>query len=56
MSKGLVQEAISKSLKEKGISPSSISAIEKRLKFLKEHFNANNPAHLVAIAKDFGLI
>ena len=26
------------------------------LKFLKEHFNANNPAHLVAIAKDFGLI
>ena len=43
-------------LKEKGMSPSSISAIEKRLKILKEHFNANNPAHLVAIAKDFGLI
>ncbi|WP_158838402.1 response regulator [Polaribacter sp. L3A8] len=56
LSKGLVQEAISKKLKEKGMSPSSISAIEKRLKFLKEHFNANNPAHLVAIAKDFGLI
>ena len=30
--------------------------IEKRLKFLKEHFNANNPAHLVAIAKDLGLV
>jgi len=56
LSKGLLQEAISKKLKEKGISPSSISAIEKRLKFLKEHFNANNPAHLVAITKDFGLI
>ncbi|PQJ72321.1 MULTISPECIES: response regulator [Polaribacter] len=56
LSKGLVQEAISKNLKEKGMSPSSISAIEKRLKILKEHFNANNPAHLVAIAKDFGLI
>ncbi|WP_341222310.1 DNA-binding response regulator [Polaribacter atrinae] len=56
LSKGLLQEAISKKIKEKGISPSSISAIEKRLKFLKEHFNANNPAHLVAIAKDFGLI
>lgn len=56
LSKGLLQEAISKELREKGISPSSISAIEKRLKFLREHFNANNPAHLVAIAKDFGLI
>ena len=28
----------------------------KRLKFLKEHFNANNPAHLVSISKDLGLI
>ncbi|AUC86564.1 response regulator [Polaribacter sp. ALD11] len=56
LSKGLLQEDISKKLKEKEISPSSTSAIEKRLKFLKEHFNANNPAHLVAIAKDFGLI
>lgn len=56
LSKGLVQEAISSKLKEKGIIPASVSAIEKRLKFLKEHFNANNPAHLVAIAKDFGLI
>lgn len=56
LSKGLLQESISKELREKGISPSSMSAIEKRLKFLREHFNANNPAHLVAIAKDFGLI
>jgi DNA-binding NarL/FixJ family response regulator len=56
LSKGLLQEAISKKLKEQGISPSSVSAIEKRLRILKEHFNANNPTHLVAIAKDFGLI
>ncbi|GAB7256265.1 response regulator [uncultured Polaribacter sp.] len=56
LSQGFLQEVISKKLKEKGITPSSTSAIEKRLKFLKEHFNANNPAHLVAIAKDFGLI
>lgn len=56
LSRGLLQEEISKNLKEKGILPSSMSAIEKRLKFLKEHFNANNPAHLVAISKDFGLI
>lgn len=56
LSKGLLQEDISLKLKEKEISPCSVSAIEKRLKFLREHFNANNPAHLVAIAKDFGLI
>jgi DNA-binding NarL/FixJ family response regulator len=56
LSKGLLQEAISEKLKIKGITPSSVSAIEKRLKLLKDHFNANNPAHLVAISKDFGLI
>ncbi|WP_166384181.1 response regulator [Polaribacter sp. 11A2H] len=56
ISKGLLQTEISKNLKKIGCFPSSISAIEKRLKFLKEHFNANNPAHLVAIAKDFGLV
>ncbi|PQJ82905.1 response regulator [Polaribacter glomeratus] len=56
LSYGFLQEDISKKLKEKGVTPSSVSAVEKRLKFLKEHFNANNPTHLVAIAKDFGLI
>ena len=56
LSNGYSQEQISQALQEKKWSPSSISAIEKRLKFLREHFNANNPAHLVAIAKDLGLI
>ena len=56
LSKGLHQEAISEKLKEKNVKPFSISAIEKRLKFLKEHFNANNTTHLVAITKDLGLI
>ena len=56
LSKGHLQEEISRILKEKNWSPSSVSAIEKRLKFLKEHFNANNPAHLVAISKDLGLV
>lgn len=56
LAKGFLQEAISKKLKEKGIGPSSVSAIEKRLKVLKEHFKAKNPTHLIAIAKDFGLI
>ncbi len=56
LSKGLLQGGISKLLKEKGEAPASVSAIEKRLKFLKEQFNANNATHLVSIAKDSGLI
>ena len=56
LSKGHLQEEISTILKEKNWSPTSISTIEKRLKFLREHFNANNPAHLVSIAKDLGLV
>ena len=56
LSKGDSQEEIGVRLKEKGWIPNSVSAIEKKLKFLKEHFNANNPAHLVSITKDLGLI
>lgn len=56
LSKGHLQEEISRILKEKNWTPTSVSAIEKRLKFLKEHFNANNPTHLVSIAKDLGLV
>ena len=56
LSKGYLQEQISTELKEKNWSPTSISSIEKRLKFLREHFNANTPAHLVSIAKDLGLV
>lgn len=56
LSKGILQEGISDLLKEREQSPSSVSAVEKRLKLLKENFNAKNPAHLVSIAKDLGLI
>ena len=56
LSNGYLQEQISDKLKEKNWSPTSVSTIEKRLKLLKEHFNANNPAHLVSISKDLGLI
>lgn len=56
LSKGYLQEEISSNLKEKKWTPTSISSIEKRLKFLKEHFNAHNPAHLVSLAKDLGLV
>tara|TARA_R110001606_G_scaffold115362_1_gene243424 strand:- start:1852 stop:2520 length:669 start_codon:yes stop_codon:yes gene_type:complete len=56
LSKGVLQDDLPRLFKEKEIKPSGKSSIEKRLKFLKEHFKANNPTHLVAIAKDFGLI
>lgn len=56
LSKGYFQDQISLKLQEKQLSPTSVSAIEKKIKFLKEHFNANNTAHLVSIAKDLGLI
>lgn len=56
LSKGYLQGEISDLLKNKNWSPSSVSAVEKRLKFLKEHFNVQTPAHLVAVSKDLGLI
>jgi len=56
LSQGYQQEQISEMLKKKKMSPTSISAIEKRLKILKEQFNANNPTHLISIAKDLGLV
>jgi DNA-binding NarL/FixJ family response regulator len=56
LSEGYSQEEISDKLKEKKWSPTSISSIEKKLKFLREHFNANTPSHLVSIAKDLGLV
>ena len=56
LAKGLDQKEISLLLKENKISPNSISSIEKRLKLLKENFNANNPTQLIAVTKDFGLI
>ncbi|TMM28667.1 response regulator transcription factor [Polaribacter aestuariivivens] len=56
LSKGILQDNLPELFVKKQIKPSSKSSIEKRLKFLKEHFNAKNPTHLVAIAKDFGLV
>ena len=38
LSKGYLQEEISAILKDKSWSPTSVSSIEKRLKFLREHF------------------
>lgn len=56
LSYGIAQEEMENVFKEKGIKPSSKSTIEKRLGKLKILFKANNPVHLVAIAKDLGII
>ncbi|AUP79136.1 helix-turn-helix domain-containing protein [Flavivirga eckloniae] len=56
LSKGSTQEEISIILKEKSISPNSLSSIEKRLNRLKEELKAKTTIQLIANAKDLGLI
>ena len=56
LSYGIAQEDMENVFKEKGIKPSSKSTIAQRLGKLKILFKANNPVHLVAIAKDLGII
>jgi DNA-binding NarL/FixJ family response regulator len=53
---GHPKESISELFKNNGISPSSLSAIEKRQSKLFIQFSANNAAHLIGIVKDLGLI
>lgn len=56
LSQGVSQEQISEVYKQKNVSPSSLSSIEKKINKLKDQFKANNTTHLVAIVKDMGLI
>lgn len=56
LSKGLILAEISSELKALKISPNGSSSIEKRINKLKIYFKANNNVHLIAIAKDLGLI
>lgn len=56
LSLGVPQDAMEHKFKELGITPNSKSTIEKRIAKLKDYFKANNPTHLVAIAKDLGLV
>ena len=53
---GFTQDEIQDSFKRKNISPSSKSSIEKRLKELREEFNAKTTPHLISIVKDLNLI
>lgn len=56
LSIGISQESMEIVLKEEGITPNSKSSIEKHINKLKIYFKANNTVHLVAIAKDLGII
>lgn len=56
LSNGVKQDDLEARFKELGIKASSKSSIEKRLSKLKDSFRANNPTHLIAIAKDLGII
>jgi DNA-binding NarL/FixJ family response regulator len=56
LSIGISQESMETVLKEEGIAPNSKSSIEKHINKLKIYFKANNTVHLVAIAKDLGII
>jgi len=56
LSEGVLIEEMESVFKQKGISPSSKSAIEKRIGNLKVIFRANNNVHLIALTKDIGII
>lgn len=56
LAKGIAQEKMDVKFKELGIEPNSKSTIEKRIGKLKDYFKANNTIHLIAIAKDLGII
>lgn len=53
---GHTKDDVSAVLKEKEITPSSVSSIEKRLQKLYLSFNAKNTIHLISIVQREGLI
>lgn len=56
ISNGWTHDEIQENFKENNISPSSKSAIEKRLKELREDFSAKTTPHLISLLKDLKLI
>lgn len=56
LAEGYSQGEISERFKEHGYFPSSLSSIEKHINKLKDYFMARNTTHLVALAKDMGLL
>lgn len=56
LSKGCILDEISSEFKNRGISPNGSSSLEKRINRLKIYLKANNNVHLIAIAKDLGMV
>ena len=56
LSNGVAIEEMETLFKHLNITPNSKSTIEKRVAKLKDYFKANNNIHLIAIAKDLGII
>jgi two-component system capsular synthesis response regulator RcsB len=56
LSKGYILHEISSEFKTLGIIPNGSSSLEKRINRLKIFLKANNNVHLIAIAKDLGLV
>ena len=56
LSRGLILDEIAVDFKNTGVIPNGSSSIEKRINKLKIFFKANNNVHLIAIAKDLGLV
>jgi len=56
LSKGLILDEIALEFKKSEIIPNGSSSIEKRINKLKIYFKASNNVHLIAIAKDLGLV
>jgi DNA-binding NarL/FixJ family response regulator len=55
LANGNSQHEICSLFEARGLNPSSLSSIEKRINKLKDYLMAKNTPHLVAIAKDMGL-
>ena len=56
IAKGFMMSKIASEFKNKGITPNGSSSLEKRVNKLKIYFKAKNNVHLIAIAKDLGLV
>jgi hypothetical protein len=56
LANGILLKSIPDYLKENNIKPSSMSAIEKRLKEIKESLAINSNEQLIAFCKDFGIL
>lgn len=56
LANGMFVKEIPNYLKENEIKPASISAVEKRLKEIKESLTVNSNEQLIAFCKDFGII